>query len=386
MENQLKEESNLSKKINPRIGYGSDFYLQSSSYNAEAVRRFTLSAFEGLWFNNVAENLPIIRGGNDLKEYPKQPDKIALIIGGGPSIENHRQLEIIYESLAYQEGKLFVIACDVALKPCLEKGIYPNMVITMDGTPLTTKFFTDIERIETHDGKPMAIAISAISHPNTVYEAVRVGELWWYLPLWDEIHQEKSYSRIVHWMTGGKPLIQTLGNVGANAIITSLFLGCSEAGFIGIDYGYPSDHPMEKTQYYNAYLKQINKENLEIENAFQEAKKDYKKDCRVYNKFIKEFEEKYGKPIDPTQHLPPEPPVKPEKRVLEGCYRYIINKDTNTHVLVSLNWDVYRNIFLTFVRFMSPRRHLVNLSPESSIFGEGIETKDLKAWLEEVPK
>lgn len=376
----------MAKRMHPEVGYGTDFYMQSAEYNAEKVRLHTLQMFERLWYDSIAENIPIIRGGYNLGDFPKQGDKPALVIGAGPSIADNNQLEALFESNAYQSKRIFVVACEAILKRCLEVGIIPDLVVTMDGTPLTTGFFKDVERVFIRDGEPVPIAASAIIHPDTVYEAVRVGNLWWYVPLWDDIKNEKSYTRVLFWMTGGKTIIQTLGNVGANSVIISCFLGCKEVGFIGLDFGYPADYPLEKTQYYKTYLERVKLDNMEIREDFAGAKRDYKKDLRTYRKYVDEYQKRYGKPIDPTQRQPPDSPKEPQMRTIAGCYRYVINKDTDTHVLVSLNWDVYRNIFLTFVRFMNPKYPLINLSPTSSLYGEGISTQDLANWLEEWSK
>ena len=73
--------------MDKRVGYGNKFYEESLSINAETVRLHTIAVNESLWMNNLGQNIPFIRSGKDLKNYPRNTGKPCLVIGAGPSVQ-----------------------------------------------------------------------------------------------------------------------------------------------------------------------------------------------------------------------------------------------------------------------------------------------------------
>ena len=379
------------KGMDKRIGYGSKLYEESLAVNTEAVRLHTIAVNEQLWMNNLGQNIPIIRAGKDLKNYPRNTGKPCLIIGGGPSVtakneDNDDQLDILYESSAYHNDKVFIIACDKMLKACLEKGIYPHMVTGLDGTTDVTEFFRGIDL--DLEGE-VAVALSVMTHPDTLVEAMRLfgpENVYWFMGLWDDHREPKSMTRIIHWLTNGKVILQTLGNVGALSLFVGLHLDSNEVAFMGLDYGYPADTPIEETQYYNGYRNLVKEWNTKLDERNAQLTAAHEQEVAAWEKWRGDMEQMYGRPMDFTSSFydKPKPPAKLKKKNIYSCYRYIINPDTHKHVLVGLNWDVYRQIFLSFARLKPGSIPLINVSPTSSLYGPGIKTQSLEEWLKEV--
>lgn len=371
--------------LNPRIGYGTPEYEAGLPSNEEEIRLHTRQVYEKLWFENIADNMPLIRSGLNLGDYPQQKGRSGLVIAGGPSVEKYKQLEVIAAHSAYKEKKFFIIACDKMLKPCVATGVIPQLVATMDATPEIIKFFTGMSRLS-----ETAIAPSIISNPKAVLAASIVGPLYWWMPIWDDYRQEKSYTRTNFWMSN-KVMIQALGNIGATSIFIELALGCEPIAFIGFDLGYPPETPLTKDQYYKGYLHLVKVENAKRDEANKKVMVAYQKALKSHKRALAQLQ-KEGKPTDPSIYVPPQIPAMFSHITIEDCYRYIINSDTNRHILVGLNWDVYRNIFLKFWSASQLRpepdakRTLINLSPESSVFEAGIKTADLKQWLDGMVK
>ena len=351
--------------MNPLIGYGTEEYEKNIVDNAERVRGHTLSVYEELWFDSIAENMLRIRAGANLWDFPRQKGRPALVIGAGPTVQKFKQLDLIENSI--NRRKLFIISVDKMARALLEKKLRPSLIVTLDGTKEVKQFYEEIPTPEFPDRLDIALTIQ--THPSVVEEANRLGKVWWFIPLWDDIKAEKSYTRTFHFMTK-KFMIQALGNVGAVSVMIASLLECDPVAFIGLDYGYPPDTPLEETSYFKAYKAMVDQYNRDLT-------KENRKTRRTYKRQLKKYEENRSLPT------PPSPALK-ETKSIESCYRYLINPDTKMHVMVDQNWDVYRTLFLTFLKHMTPRPRYLNCSSISSIWGEGIETKDFKAFLEEV--
>ena len=377
--------------IDKRIGYGNKDYEEAIASNAEVVRLHTVGINEKMWMDSLGQNLPIVRSGRDLQNYPLGTGKPCLVIGGGPSVtaakQGQSQLDVLRESDAYQNDQIFIIATDKMLKPCLEKRVYPHLVTSLDGTPDVADFFSGID-LDGLKGE-IALALGVITHPDTLAQAIRVfgtENIYWFMGMWDDYREPKSITRVIHWLTGGKVILQTLGNVGALSVFTALHLNAREVAFIGLDYGYPADTPIKKTQYYKAYQGLVKDWNSKLKGRNAEIRKAHREEVKAWEAWRQDMEKTWGRPMDLTHphYDKPKPPEPLKRKTIHSCYRYVINKDTGAHVLVGLNWDVYRQMFLAFARLKPTPTPLINLSPTSSLWGAGIDTWDLKDWLLEV--
>ncbi|GAI19764.1 unnamed protein product, partial [marine sediment metagenome] len=152
----------------------------------------TFQLKEELWANNLAENMPVVRPGRDIKELPKLNGSSAVVVGAGPSVERHGHLRLLKES-GYGGT---IIACDKILLPCLKVGVTPDIVISIDGAQVISKFFDD--PMITENGKTKA-ALNVITHPDTLANVH--CEKYFFMTTYDNPFEKKSITRIIHFMT-----------------------------------------------------------------------------------------------------------------------------------------------------------------------------------------
>lgn len=357
--------------MNPLIGYGTEEYEKNIQDNAERVRGHTLSVYEELWFNSIAENMPKIRAGANLWDFPRQKGRPAIIVGAGPTVNKFKQLDALEESV-HSWQKPFIICVDKMVHELQRREIRSNLTVTLDGTPEVKGFYEKIQppsSVYLAAQEKLNVALTIQTHPSVVSEVERFGKVWWFIPLWDDIKAEKSYTRTFHFMTK-KFMIQALGNVGAVSVMIASLLECDPVAFIGLDYGYPPDTPLEETSYFKAYKAMVDQYNRDLT-------KENRKTRRTYKRQLKKYEENRSLPT-------PQTPALKETKSIESCYRYLINPDTKMHVMVDQNWDVYRTLFLTFLKHMTPRPRYLNCSPISSLFSPEIVTMSFEDFLKEI--
>ena len=292
-----------------------DTAFQGTPWNAKQISRYTFQVFERKWFENLAENLPLIRTEGDVKDLERLDGKPAVVIGAGPSVRKYRHLEALREV----QGNVVIFATDRMLRECFKAGLLPDFAVTSDGSD-SIKDFYDGLWIE-----DLKVALSVFTSPKAV--SVMEGKRFWFIPPVDSPFEEKSLTRAVYWMTGGKTILVSLGNVGGMAWNLAYFLGCNPIFLVGLDYGYGEDTRIEDTIYYEAYVN-LCKGNVE------EARK---------------------------------------------CFKWVTNP-LGRRVLVDLNWDVYRFIFTQFADRASVETF--NLSPESSLFSRKVRYMDMSEFLE----
>ena len=287
------------------------------------VAEQTFQLKEALWADNLAENMPVVRSGGDIKELPKLNGSSAVVVGAGPSVERHGHLNLLKES-GYGSA---IVACDKILVPCLKAGVTPSIVISIDGAQAISKFFDDT--IIAENGRTKA-ALNVITHPDTV--AKIPCEKYFFMTSYDDPFEKKSITRIIHFMTR-KTIMSSFGCVGGQAVNLAMFLGANPVVMVGMDYGYPSDTPLEQTSYYQSYRWLAEKSRKKIGDYFTKIR----------------------------------------------------NPDTGEEVMLDLNWSVYRELFLRHMKMLKKKIQVVNCSPTSSLFGENIEFLPLKEALEKWP-
>lgn len=293
----------------------------------EFVGEHTWQLKERMWMENLAENLPLILVGRDIRELPKCTDS-AIVIGAGPSVEKYGHLGVI-EGSGYGGT---IIATDKMLKPCLRQGIVPHLVMTADGDPAIADFYdgaTEVAnavfRFPDEAVKRTKAVLNALTvHPSTVAKCK--FEKFWYMTPVDDPMASRSVTRAVHFMTK-KTILSSFGNVGGEAFNLAMFLGADPVILVGLDYGYPPETPPEETTYYSSYA---------------------------------ELAKRQGKKV-------------------EEYFTTIRNPNTGNEVMLDMNWAVYRRLFLQQIKRAKVR--IINCSPISSLFGEGIEFMQLEEAL-----
>tara|TARA_Y100000590_G_scaffold86224_1_gene96597 strand:+ start:7061 stop:8008 length:948 start_codon:yes stop_codon:yes gene_type:complete len=197
------------------------------------------------WVSNFALNLQDIWIENSGKELtPKKNPKTSIVIGKGPSIKEHRHLEL----LAKSEFQGNIICCDGALITTLKAGVtpdkFPNFyVVSIEARQGLKKYFDD-ELVRKFGDKIKGI-FSVVADPEAIDVARKAGiKIHWMHALFDYEEGKKSFNQISAMMIrskkqSGLPGLQTGGNVGT----TSWFFGwrilkSETVALIGINHGW----------------------------------------------------------------------------------------------------------------------------------------------------
>ena len=210
------------------------------------------------WVENFAINLPNIWNESSAKilsptDDLEQKDRIAIVIGRGPSIDEKNHLQL----LANSNFKGSIICCDGKLIDVLKAGItpdkFPNFyVITIDPYVLAKKFYDD-EIIKKYGNKINGI-FSTIVNPEVVDQARQSGiKINWIHSLFDYDEGKKSFNQISALMVraknhkNGLPAIQTGGNVGTSAwFVAWKILKNNVVGLIGLNHSWQETDSWEK--------------------------------------------------------------------------------------------------------------------------------------------
>ena len=290
--------------------------------NAAAIADQTFRTKSQMWMNNMAENMATIRNGRDIEKLPKAKGT-ALVVGAGPSVRAENHLQKLREA----EWDGYLLCTDKMLIPCLRAGVLPDVVLTVDGDPYIAKYYDD-PLVDRYRDDVKAVFDALTVHPKVV-ERVPF-EKYWFLTFVDDPldpKNPKSLTRTLHFMVH-KTIIQSGGNVGASAWHLGYYLQADPVGMIGLDYSYPADTPIEKTIYYDAFVKIC----------------------------------------------------KGDMSKVKRCYRTVTNPDTGREVLVDLMWDSYASVFFTYAE--KARCRTINCSPTSLLFGHGIGHMPLEEFME----
>ncbi len=316
--------------------------LDPIALDAEAVLNRTEHKWPG-WWDNFAQNIPIVRAGSDVKLIPKRQGP-ALVIGAGPSF-SPKQARL----LQTLQDKLTIIAADRMLKPLLQVGIQPAFVATVDGDPSVADFYNEWAT------KTDAVLNAVTTHPKTVEMAInRTRQQFWFVSFFDDPQlptcptcRRVSPTAGFYFMSGQKTILQALGNVGALCWHLGYYLGCNPVILVGMDYSYPVGTPIEKTHYYDAYLKIAAQEHIGYA-ASQLDIEDHVRRC-----------------------------LKCKQRVHDS-YETKTNPDFKQDYMTDKIWTVYQELLLPFIARAKCRT--INCSG-GALHGPGITSMELEAAL-----
>ena len=192
------------------------------------------------------------------------PPGTAVVVGRGPSLFQHGHLQMLAKAIQDGSYKGMVIASDGGLLPCLEAGVVPHVVITVDGAPVIKKWF-DHPLVEKH-GKLMKWVASVTVNREVYQTARRNGlETYWFNPMFDDWRQNESWTRLQRLLSRTEQNMRGINamNSGGNSGSAAWILGMSvfkraPIALIGIDFGYPEGTNLENTQYFSSALKIAN--------------------------------------------------------------------------------------------------------------------------------
>lgn len=308
------------------------------------------STLMDFWLQNFARNLPKIFEGESIKKLNifhnstnslqnHTPKESAIVIGGGPSVTEKNQLEILSES-KYNET---IICTDRMLIPVLKKQITPDRfshfyVLTIDGEDEQERFYDD--PIVKKYSKDIDVVLASTCSPKVVKKCEE-NELktYWCHPLIDDFRKNESISKIMNIMSKsdknpkGLPGIQTGGNVGTSCWVFSWAIrGCSPTVLIGINFGFLENTPIENTLHY--------------QELFEESNNN--------------------------------------KDMVKKFYKILYNPDSNCKVMVDPIFDYYREGFCDLVLRTPKWVRTINATEGGSLFGERIEAMKFSDFLNTV--
>jgi len=259
------------------------------------------------WIENFSLNLNNIwkeNSSKDLSNFFSKQNETAIVIGRGPSIDEHNHLELLSKSNFFGS----IVCCDGKLIDTLKSGVtpdkFPNFYVVNIDTGLHTKKLFDHPLVLKYGSKIKGI-FSTISNPKTVDQARKSGiKIYWMHTLFDYNEGKKSFnyisSKIVRSKThvNGLPAIQTGGNVGTSCwFISWKILQCNKVVLLGMNHGWNEDTPIETiTKHGVDFAHSYDKNSSSFERLFPKLyNPEFKKYCildpifQYYRKALLEF-------------------------------------------------------------------------------------------------
>ncbi|MBI5816473.1 MAG: motility associated factor glycosyltransferase family protein [Nitrospinae bacterium] len=178
----------------------------------------TLAALGGQWMDNIVTNLPAVLCSPPVSSlFGKFRGVPAVIVSAGPSLDKNSWL------LSSAHGRAIVIAVDTAVRPLLEAGVTPDVVVALDSQPENYFHLAGVSL-------PGALfVLNPVVHPMIVEE--HRGPMVF-----------TSYSHpMFQWMEtviGERGIVRTGGSVATSAFDLAVKMGCDPVVFTGQDLCY----------------------------------------------------------------------------------------------------------------------------------------------------
>ncbi|MCP4132549.1 MAG: DUF115 domain-containing protein [bacterium] len=191
---------------------------------------------------NLEKNLDLIHHYGGLRKIVSRlQNKNVIIVGAGPSLENNFALLKKYQ----QRDSIVILSTDMALKPLMKHGIFPEFVISCETNPVD--FFGDV------DTENMGLlAFSCMSNINLRRWRGSISFFNWMV-------DSPEYSAL--WDRAGTDL----GYIATGSIVTtqavSLALGCDIASLVlvGNDLGFADRFYVKESLFYGKNLCKYNR-------------------------------------------------------------------------------------------------------------------------------
>jgi len=204
----------------------------------------------------------------------------AVVLARGPSFFRQGYVETLKK--ARESGRQFILLCaDGTVANCLDKGLTPDIVVTVDPSIRILRWFGDREGLTAKDdyflkdrdspkdrkalidpartidllnkfGPQLTVAVDVFTHEKVLERLLSIGaKVFLYFPMSDDeqymADMWKRYPDLVSLSCGG--------NVGTAAYNLARFLGVSRLCLCGFDFGYPPGTPLQQTQYFDLIAK-----------------------------------------------------------------------------------------------------------------------------------
>lgn len=216
----------------------------------------TMETIRGLmpvWSDNMGANVGYIRrkGLDVLGLRDRYQGRRALCIGAGPSLDRYQHLDRLAQARG-DGNRDVLVATDRVLKPCLERGIVPDVVVTVDGDPVITRFF-DHPLVKEHLPE-IDVVTTVITNPKTLRYLKKARGLYFFIPWMPPKYLPNMNTFFFQQLTGRISIMDALGHCGGTAYITAGVLGVKDIGLIGCDCGFLKTTKLKDTPYFRAIL------------------------------------------------------------------------------------------------------------------------------------
>ena len=186
-------------------------------------------------------------------------DRWGLIIAAGPSLSRFEHLDTLSEF--YVRRKFTIFAVDAVLPELLERGLYPDYVVSADPQPETSQFYANVEKHVEGLTKAQTIALL----PGTINP--KVIKMW---PLprksfyWPAAPYGKRLEASQLWdLMAPLGIVNVHGHVTGACLTLAHSLGLQGAAIIGGDYSYEAGSTYEGSFWYK-WLEKLGKSHDDI--------------------------------------------------------------------------------------------------------------------------
>jgi len=201
-----------------------DYYLSAVRAAKNAAKQLMVTAgndsFDSLvGLENILSNVKHIAANPGINLlYDKFKSKPAVVVASGPSLTKNMHL------LNDLKDRALVICCDPSFKPIMKRGIRPDLVVSLERTPGTEKFFEDFE-----DFDRIYYAVSPVVMP-AAFDTFKGQKIITY----------RAFSHF-DWLEMDKGAIKTGPSVANMAFKVAKKLGCDPIILIGQDLAFGDD-------------------------------------------------------------------------------------------------------------------------------------------------
>lgn len=226
---------------------------------------------------NTVDNAPRIE--KSIRDI--DPSDPVLVVSAGPSLYRQESLAKVRDA----QFKGTIVSTDGSYVQCLKAGIIPDYVVTLDPHPtrmirwfgdpdfatnsegddyfarqdLDLTFRTNAAKVNEQNielvnqyAHRSRFIVSTTSPQNVVMRLEAAGVVpYWFVPLVDKPTERWSLTANMVRETG-LPAMNTGGTVGTAAwVFSHTRLKAQNVAVVGMDFGYPMETPLDKTQEYN---------------------------------------------------------------------------------------------------------------------------------------
>jgi hypothetical protein len=226
----------------------------------------------------------------NIHEFGKLNGTAGIVIGAGPSVRP--ELGSKHLDMIAQEWKGATVVCDRMTIPCLEHGIIPTVIGSVDGSrDHIIKWFKD-PIVEEYGDQLHVFCGTTVAHNVIEYLLCHKVNVYFFNPLMDHVQNVIEYllchkvnvyffnplmdhvqsrTSMTYRMANmnGITCMSAGGNIGSGCMVIGYYLHLNPIGLVGIDFGYRKDDPIENTAYYSALMKGTGGVTAHVEKLFK---------------------------------------------------------------------------------------------------------------------